>query len=98
MLNPDRFRCDERLQLGQVGRLVEKFGAAHYVLNFEQVDLLHAGELGSLVAAHNYLQEVGGQMTLVNVSPLVLEILQITNLDRLFEIHIAESRELEQVA
>lgn len=57
------------------------------VLNFEHVDYLSSAVLNELLRINKAVQADGGQLRLCAVSDVILEVFQITNLDKLFTIH-----------
>jgi anti-anti-sigma factor len=56
------------------------------VLDLTELEALDAGGLTALVSLHHWTQNRGIQLKLVNPSPFVLETLQRTGLDHVFEI------------
>jgi anti-sigma B factor antagonist len=61
-------------------------GHLHILLDLEQVDYLDSAGLGELVRSHVTVRGHGGTLKLVRPSAGVLRLLQITRLDRVFEI------------
>ena len=59
------------------------------LLDFEKVKYVISEDLGALVGLHKRVQGQGGRLTLVNVCPLVGDVLSITRLDTLFDVHHA---------
>jgi len=56
-------------------------------LDMSQVEFLPSMAIGMLVSTHKALKQSGRKCLLIGIRPLVLESLQITALDRFFEIH-----------
>jgi len=56
------------------------------LLNLERLDFLDSAGLGELVRTHVAVRSRGGQLTLVNPSPNIRHLLQVTRVDRVFEI------------
>jgi len=56
------------------------------VLDLSEVRALDAGGLAALVSLHEWAKEAGVQLKLVNPSQFVMEVLQRTHLDHVFEI------------
>lgn len=56
------------------------------LLNLERLDFLDSAGLGELVRTHVAVRSRGGQLTLVNPSPNVRQLLQVTKVDRVFDI------------
>lgn len=57
------------------------------LLNFENVDYLSSAVLTELLRINKAIQEARGQLRLCGVSKVILEIFQITNLDKMFSIY-----------
>jgi anti-anti-sigma factor len=69
-----------------LARMVRSPGRHVVCLDFSPVAYPTAGGLGRLVALHNALAATGGELTLVNVSPQVHEVLRVTGLTRLLTV------------
>jgi anti-sigma B factor antagonist len=54
------------------------------LINFEHVDYLSSAVLTELLRINKAIQEAGGHLQLCAVSPVIREIFEITNLDRIF--------------
>jgi anti-anti-sigma factor len=59
------------------------------LLDFQHVEHVISEDLGALVGLHKRVKSQGGRLTLVNVRPLVSDVLSITRLDTLFDVHRA---------
>lgn len=57
------------------------------LLSFENVDYLSSAVLTELLRINKAIQEAQGQLRLCGVSKVILEIFQITNLDKMFTIY-----------
>ena len=57
------------------------------LLSFENVDYLSSAVLTELLRINKAIQEALGQLRLCGVSKVILEIFQITNLDKMFAIY-----------
>lgn len=55
-------------------------------LNLSGVSLLTSVALGKLVSLNARVREAGGRLTLVNLTPTVLQVFKVTRLDTLLEI------------
>jgi anti-sigma B factor antagonist len=66
----------------------------HLLLDFSEVDYLSSAVLTELLRIKKVVEENGGTLRLCGVSKVVMEIFQITNLDRVFSIH-EESAEVD---
>ena len=61
-------------------------GTKKVLLNMKQVDFVDSSGIGELVRGHVQLAKVGGQLKLVNLSKHVNMLLQVTRLNKVFEI------------
>jgi anti-sigma B factor antagonist len=61
-------------------------GQTRVLLNLEKLDFLDSAGLGELVRAHVAVRSRGGQLTLVNPSKNVFQLLHVTKVDRVFDI------------
>jgi len=84
-------RCEGRIVAGDE---VQSLQAAidrvslethHVVLNLAQVNFLDSGGLGALVRFVRVLRRNHGEMVLCHLPPLILQVLQATNLHRFFQ-------------
>ena len=61
-------------------------GTKKVLLNMQQVDFVDSSGIGEMVRGHVQLAKVGGQLKLVNLSKHVNMLLQVTRLNKVFEI------------
>jgi anti-sigma B factor antagonist len=61
-------------------------GATKVLLNMKEVDFVDSSGIGEMVRGHVHLAKVGGQLKLVNLSKHMNMLLQVTHLDKVFEI------------
>jgi anti-sigma B factor antagonist len=61
-------------------------GTKRVLLNMKEVDFVDSSGIGELVRGHVQLAKVGGQLKLVNLSKHVNMLLQVTRLNKVFEI------------
>ena len=66
---------------------IEDNSGVNLLLNFENVDYLSSAVLTELLRINKAIQEAQGQLRLCGVSKVILEIFQITNLDKMFAIY-----------
>ena len=94
----DRKILDE-LYIKQIGdelfELVDKHGKKKILINFENVEYLSSAALGKLITLNKKMAAVNGQLKLCSISPTIIEIFQITKLDKFFDIHPTEADALE---
>ncbi len=65
-------------------------GHKKFLLNLAGVEFIDSYGIGELVRCYSVVRRMGGEMKLVRVKQCVLDLLQITKLDTLFEIHSEE--------
>jgi anti-sigma B factor antagonist len=76
-----------------VSELADK-GHKHIVLNLADVHYIDSSGLGELVKAHTTLRNKGGQLKLASLNKRVHDLLQITRLSAVFDIHEDEASAL----
>lgn len=65
-------------------------GHKHILLNLEGVTYIDSMGLGSLVGAFTTTRKQGGELKLLNISEKVTDLMQITKLYTVFDIHTNE--------
>jgi anti-sigma B factor antagonist len=68
-----------------LGDLVTR-GKTKVLLNMKDVDFVDSSGIGEMVRGHVQLAKIGGQLKLVNLSKHVNMLLQVTRLNKVFEI------------
>jgi anti-anti-sigma factor len=76
----------------RLNELADTLNQKHVRLDMSAVRYLSSEPLGKLVAFHTRVRGAGGQVLLDNVQPLVHEVLEATQLTRLFNIRCARTR------
>jgi anti-sigma B factor antagonist len=61
-------------------------GAKKVLLNMKEVDFVDSSGIGEMVRGHVHLAKIGGQLKLVNLSEHMNMLLQVTHLNKVFEI------------
>jgi anti-sigma B factor antagonist len=61
-------------------------GTKKVLLNMKEVDFVDSSGIGEMVRGHVHLAKIGGQLKLVNLSSHVNMLLQVTRLNKVFEI------------
>ena len=61
-------------------------GTKNVLLNMKEVDFVDSSGIGEMVRGHVQLAKIGGQLKLVNLSKHVRMLLQVTSLNKIFEI------------
>lgn len=67
-------------------RLVDELGRRKILLNFSNVEFMSSAALGKLIRLHQRLHSIGGKLILCGISKGILEIFEITKLDKMLSI------------
>jgi anti-anti-sigma factor len=65
-------------------------GSTKIVLNFSQVDWMDSAGVGELAGAYLPVKTKGGEIKFLNPTKQVHRVLQLTQLDKVFEVHTDE--------
>jgi anti-sigma B factor antagonist len=76
-------------------RLVDELGRRKILLNFANVEFLSSAALGKLIRLHQKLQGVGGKLILCGISKGIMEIFELTKLDKMLTIMKDEQKALQ---
>lgn len=94
--------CSGRIVFGEESSLlrdeVKKVlgdGNKRVVLNLGEINYIDSGGLGTLVALHTTAHNAGGTIKLANLTRRVGDLLQVTKLLTVFEVHNSEYDALE---
>ncbi|MGH7174668.1 MAG: STAS domain-containing protein [Gemmataceae bacterium] len=79
----------------QLFGLVETEGLRKLLLNFSNVEYLSSAALGKLITLNKKLQAVSGRLILCNIDAQILEVFEITRLDKFFNIQKEEQSALQ---
>jgi len=83
-------------EIGQsLGTLIDERSNPKLALDFSAVDHLSSAALSMLITVNNKVLSVNGQLRLSNIKPQIMEVFQITRLDRLFKISPTRTDALE---
>jgi len=85
------FSVLDREQIDKIGEelvgLVEDQGRKRILINFEGVDYLSSTVLGKLIALHKRVAASRGELKLCGIKPGIMEVFEITKLDKVFDIY-----------
>lgn len=79
----------------QLFGLVDELGRRKLLLNFGNVDYLSSSALGKFITLNKKVNGAGGRLILCNIAPHILEVFEITKLDRLFNIQKEEQSAMQ---
>jgi anti-sigma B factor antagonist len=71
----------------EVLEYINRHPGINLLLNFENVDYLSSAVLTELLKVHKAIESTHGRLRLCAVSPVILEVFEITNLNTMFTIH-----------
>jgi anti-sigma B factor antagonist len=94
--------CNGRIVFGEESALLRDDvkraiadGSKRIVLNLGEVNYIDSGGLGTLVALHTTAHNAGGTIKLANLTKRVGDLMQVTKLLTVFEVHESEYDALE---
>ncbi len=74
-------------EIGQtVGALIEAKNRPKFLLDFVNVEHLSSAALGMLINVNNRIKKQSGQLRLSNIRPQIMEVFNITRLNKAFQI------------
>jgi anti-sigma B factor antagonist len=92
---------DGRITLGDGSALLRELireqinkGHTRLVLNLAGISYLDSTGLGELVSGYRFVKSAGGELKLLNLNKKVSDLLQVTKLYTVFDIHNDESQAL----
>lgn len=71
--------------------LVEQDNRRSLLLDFADVDFLSSAALGKLITLDRKVKSAKGRLKMCNIKPEILEVFQITKLNRVFDIRAGEA-------
>lgn len=71
--------------------LVEQDNRRSILLNFENVDFLSSAALGKLITLDRKVKQAQGRLKMSNIRPEILEVFQVTKLNKVFDIRGEEA-------
>lgn len=90
---------DVDTQLDQMKAEITQQAPSHeapaLVLNFEGVEFMNSSTMGWIVSMVKQFQDSGGEVRLCNMSPILLELMRITRLDKITNICDSEQEAID---
>jgi len=71
--------------------LVEHDNRRSILLNFDNVDFLSSAALGKLITLDRKVKQAQGRLKMSNIRPEILEVFQVTKLNKVFDIRAEEA-------
>ena len=75
--------------------VVTGYGTKKLILNLSKVEFIDSSGIGELARSYSVVRQVGGEMKLAGVNPKILSVLEISQLDRIFDIYPGDEPALE---
>ena len=85
---------DGRTKLRDLIHVFTNGGRRKFLINLAGVDFIDSYGIGELARCFSVIKRLGGEMKLVHVSKKVQDVLRLTKLNTLFEIHSEEGAAL----
>jgi len=85
---------DGHTRLRDLIHVVTGYGAKKLVLNLARVEFIDSSGIGELARSYSVVRQTGGEMKLAGVSQKVLEVLEISHLNTIFEIYSGDGEAL----
>jgi anti-sigma B factor antagonist len=79
----------------QLFDLVDNQGKRKLLLNFGNVEFLSSAALGKFITLNKKVQASGGKLTMCKIAKEILEVFEITKLDKIFKIYPDEQAALQ---
>lgn len=79
----------------QIFGLVDEDGRKKIVLDFSTVEYLSSAALGKLITMDKKVKAARGKLRLCAIRPEILEVFQITRLDKIFDIKSTQEQALD---
>jgi anti-sigma B factor antagonist len=76
---------------GELFSLIEHDNRRSILLNFDNVDFLSSAALGKLITLERKMKNAQGRLKMSNIRPEILEVFQITKLNKVFDIRGEEA-------
>ena len=85
---------DGHTKLRDLIHVLTNSGTRRFVLHLERVEFIDSSGLGELVRSHFVVRQSAGDLKLAHVHPRVMDVLRISHMDTVFEIHPSEEEAL----
>ena len=85
---------DGRTKLRDLVHVLTNSGTKKFVLHLERVVFIDSSGIGELLRSHFVVRENAGELKLACVNAKVMDVLRISRMDKVFEIHPSEDAAL----
>ena len=82
---------DGHTKLRDLVHVLAGSGTKKFVLHLERVEFIDSSGIGELLRAHFVIRQAAGELKLAGVRPKVMDVLRISHLNAVFEIHPGET-------
>ncbi len=86
---------DGRTKLRDLVHVLTSSGATKFILHLERVDFIDSSGIGELLRSHFVVRQAGGELKLACVNAKVMDVLRISHMNAVFEIHSSENEALK---
>ncbi len=76
----------------EIDMLIQGQAELNLVINFANINFVSSAGLGRLVKMYKLSKKSKGKIKLCNIKPNILQVLKVTKLDKIFEIHNDEDK------
>lgn len=81
---------DGHTKLRDLIHVLTNSGTKKFVLNMERVEFIDSSGIGELVRSHFVVRQAAGELKLASVHAKVMDVLRISHMNSVFEIHPTE--------
>ena len=89
--------ADGRTKLRDLVHVLTNSGTKKFVLHLERVEYIDSSGIGELLRSHFVVRQSAGDLKLACVHPKVMDVLRISRMHTIFEIHPGEAEALRAV-
>jgi len=86
---------DGHTRLRDLIHVVTGYGAKKLILNLGRVEFVDSSGIGELARSYSVVRQMGGEMKLAGVNQKVLEVLEISHVNTIFEIYSGDGEALQ---
>jgi anti-sigma B factor antagonist len=87
--------ADGRTKLRDLVHVLAASGARKFVLHLERVEFIDSSGIGELLRSHFVVRQAAGELKLACVNARVMDVLRISRMNTVFQIHSTEQEALK---